>query len=129
MVALDDLGAGHSSLTYLDALRPDVVKLDRELISGIDSDPSRQRLVGALIDYAHELDVRVVAEGIETEAELAVIADLGADLGQGWYLGRPAAEPVRVRAQPRHGRKGRRRPRHDAGSQATGRWPPRRAAS
>ena len=52
--------------------------------------------MGALIDYAHELDVRVVAEGIETEAELAVIADLGADLGQGWYLGRPAAEPVRV---------------------------------
>ena len=96
MVALDDLGAGHSSLTYLDALRPDVVKLDRELISGIDGDGPRQRLVGALIDYAHELDVRVVAEGIETEAELAVISDLGADLGQGWYLGRPAAEPVRV---------------------------------
>jgi PAS domain S-box-containing protein len=96
MVALDDLGAGHSSLTYLDALRPDVVKLDRALISGIDSDSPRQRLVGALIDYAHELDVRVVAEGIETEAELGVIADLGADLGQGWYLGRPAPEPVRV---------------------------------
>ena len=96
MVALDDLGAGHASLTYLDALRPDVVKLDRALVSGIDADASRQRLVGALIDYAHELDVRVVAEGIETEAELAVVSDLGADLGQGWYLGRPAAEPVRV---------------------------------
>ena len=96
MVALDDLGAGHSSLTYLDALRPDLVKLDRALISGIDHDPPRQRLVGALIDYAHELDVRVVAEGIETEGELAVIGDLSADLGQGWYLGRPAAEPVRV---------------------------------
>jgi EAL domain-containing protein (putative c-di-GMP-specific phosphodiesterase class I) len=96
MVALDDLGAGHSSLTYLDALRPDVVKLDRALITGIDGDSPRRRLVGALIDYAHDLDVRVVAEGIETEAELAVIRDLGADLGQGWYLGRPAAEPVRV---------------------------------
>ena len=95
MVALDDLGAGHSSLTYLDALRPDLVKLDRALVSGIDADPSRQRLVGALIDYAHELDVRVVAEGIETESELAAVRDLGADLGQGWYLGRPAAEPVR----------------------------------
>ena len=96
MVALDDLGAGHSSLTYLDALRPDVVKLDRALINGIDDDPPRQRLVGALIDYAHELDIRVVAEGIETEPELAVISELGADLGQGWYLGRPAADPVRV---------------------------------
>jgi EAL domain-containing protein (putative c-di-GMP-specific phosphodiesterase class I) len=99
MVALDDLGAGHSSLTYLDALRPDVVKLDRELISGIDGDPPRQRLMGALIDYSHELGIRVVAEGIETEPELGVIAELGADLGQGWYLGRPAAEPVRVKRQ------------------------------
>ena len=96
MVALDDLGAGHASLAYLEALRPDVVKLDRALISGIDGDGSRQRLVGALIDYAHELDVRVVAEGIETEGELAVVTDLGADLGQGWYLGRPAVDPVRV---------------------------------
>ena len=96
MVALDDLGAGHSSLTYLEVLRPDVVKLDRALICGIDADPSRQRLVGALIDYAHELDARVVAEGIETETELAVVAELAADLGQGWYLGRPEADPARV---------------------------------
>jgi EAL domain-containing protein (putative c-di-GMP-specific phosphodiesterase class I) len=96
MVALDDLGAGHSSLSYLAALRPDVVKLDRELVSGIDTDPARMRLVGALVDYAHELDVRVVAEGIETEAELSTVRQLGADLGQGWYLGRPAPEPVAV---------------------------------
>jgi diguanylate cyclase (GGDEF)-like protein/PAS domain S-box-containing protein len=95
-VALDDLGAGHSSLTYLRLLRPDVVKLDRELISGIDGDPSRQRLVSALLDYAHELGVRVVGEGIETEGELAVVRELGADLGQGWYLGRPAAQPQPV---------------------------------
>ncbi len=96
MVALDDLGAGHSSLVYLESLRPDIVKLDRALTTGIEADPPRQRLVGAVIDYAHELDIRVVAEGIETEAELAVVSDLGADLGQGWHLGRPAAEPVRV---------------------------------
>ncbi len=96
MVALDDLGSGNSSLVYLKELRPDVVKLDRALISGIDGDSARQRLMGGVIDYAHELDIRVVAEGIETEAELAVIVDLGADLGQGFYLGRPAAEPVRI---------------------------------
>lgn len=96
MVALDDLGAGHSSLSYLAALRPDVVKLDRELVSGIDEDRARGRLVQALVEYAHELDVRVVAEGIETEAELAAVRAIGADLGQGWYLGRPAADPVRV---------------------------------
>jgi EAL domain-containing protein (putative c-di-GMP-specific phosphodiesterase class I) len=96
MVALDDLGAGHSSLAYLGALRPDIVKLDRGLISGIDGDPARRRLVGALVDYAHDLDVRVVAEGIENESELAAVCRLGADFGQGWYLGRPAAEPVVV---------------------------------
>ena len=95
-VALDDLGAGHSSLSYLRLLRPDVVKLDRELVSGIDTDLSRQRLLSSLLDYAHELDIQVVAEGIETEAELAVVRELGADLGQGWYLGRPAASPQDV---------------------------------
>jgi diguanylate cyclase (GGDEF)-like protein/PAS domain S-box-containing protein len=95
-VALDDLGAGHSSLSYLGLLRPDVVKLDRHLVSGIDGDRARQRLVSALLDYAHELEIKVVAEGIETEAELATVRDLGADLGQGWHLGRPAAAPQPV---------------------------------
>jgi EAL domain-containing protein (putative c-di-GMP-specific phosphodiesterase class I) len=96
MVALDDVGAGHSSLLYLTELRPDIVKLDRGLIGGIDGDPARQRLVGAMIDYAHELEIRVVAEGIETGPELATVCELGADLGQGWYLGRPAADPAVV---------------------------------
>jgi EAL domain-containing protein (putative c-di-GMP-specific phosphodiesterase class I) len=96
MVALDDLGAGHSSLSYLAALRPDIVKLDRELVTGIDGDAARRRLVGALVDYAHDLGVRVVAEGIETAAELAAVRELGADFGQGWYLGRPSAERVNV---------------------------------
>lgn len=96
MVALDDLGGGHSSLSYLSKLRPDVVKIDRELVTGLADDPSRQRLLGAMIDYAHELDIRVVAEGIETEDDLAATRALGTDLGQGWYLGRPAAEPVVV---------------------------------
>lgn len=96
MVALDDLGAGHSSLSYLQKLRPDVVKLDRELIAGLADDPARQRLVGAMIDYAHDLNIRVVAEGIETEDDLAATRALGADLGQGWYIGRPAAGPAVV---------------------------------
>ncbi len=96
MVALDDLGAGHSSLAYLKELRPNFVKIDRELVTGLAEDPARQRLLGALIDYAHELDIRVVAEGIETEDDLAATRALGADLGQGWYLGRPGAEPVTV---------------------------------
>ncbi|UJA21971.1 EAL domain-containing protein [Thermoleophilia bacterium SCSIO 60948] len=88
-VALDDLGAGHTSLNYLRELRPDIVKLDRALVAGIDADESRQRLVAALIDYSHDLGIDVVAEGIETVEEARLVRSLGADLGQGWFFGRP----------------------------------------
>ncbi|WP_241191287.1 EAL domain-containing protein [Deinococcus psychrotolerans] len=91
-VALDDLGAGQSSLVYLEALRPDIVKLDKSLMIGITSDDPRTALVGALIRYAHELGVQVVAEGLETAAELAAATALGADLGQGYGLSRPTFE-------------------------------------
>ncbi len=90
-VALDDLGSGNSSLLYLRELRPDVVKLDKGLVSGVDRDPPRLRMLTALVDYAHELDIEVVAEGIETAAELHACQSAGVDLGQGWHLGRPAA--------------------------------------
>ena len=96
LVALDDLGGDSASLNSLRQLRPDYVKVDMRLVYGIDMDPARQRLVGALIDYAHELEICVVAEGIETEAELTVIRELGADLGQGWYIGRPEEVPAEV---------------------------------
>lgn len=93
-VALDDIGSGHTSLLYLSALRPDYVKLDRGLLSGITNDDPRAALVGALIRYAHDLDVRVIAEGIETREELQIVHSLGADLGQGYFLARPAFEPA-----------------------------------
>jgi EAL domain-containing protein (putative c-di-GMP-specific phosphodiesterase class I) len=95
-VALDDLGAGDSSLACLDALRPDVIKLDRGLVGGIDADRARRRMVEALVDHAHELGAEVVAEGIETPAELAAVRALGADLGQGHQLARPAERPGQV---------------------------------
>lgn len=88
-VALDDLGAGHTSLSYLQELRPDIVKLDRALISGLHEDDRRVPLVSALIGYAHDLGIRVVAEGIETSDELALMVTLGADYAQGYFLGRP----------------------------------------
>ena len=91
-VALDDLGAGHSSLLYLEALRPDIVKLDKALLIGMTQDDPRAELVSALIRYAHQLGVRVVAEGLETAAELDAAISLGADLGQGYGLGRPVFE-------------------------------------
>lgn len=93
-VALDDLGAGHTSLTYLAELRPDVVKLDRALIQGIHPADPRVPLVQALITYAHDLGIRVVAEGIETASELALVTALGSDYAQGYHLGRPAPQPI-----------------------------------
>jgi len=91
-VALDDLGAGHTSLTYLQVLRPDVVKLDRALIAGLRDGDARVPLVQALVTYAHDLGVEVVAEGIETPEELELVASFGTDFAQGYLLGRPAAD-------------------------------------
>lgn len=95
-VALDDLGAGHTSLSFLMKLKPDIVKLDRALISGLHADDRRVPLVTALIGYAHDLGIRVVAEGIEAHDELALMIALGADYAQGYYLGRPAPEAADI---------------------------------
>lgn len=89
-VALDDLGSGHSSLAYLEELRPDLVKLDRSLIKGLHKSPTALRLVTALTRYAHDLDIRVVAEGIEQREELEALKETGVDFVQGYFLGRPS---------------------------------------
>ena len=71
-VALDDMGSGHTSLLYLSALQPDYVKLDRGLLSGLSPDDPRVPLLGAMIRYAHDLGIRVIAEGVESRAELEI---------------------------------------------------------
>jgi EAL domain-containing protein (putative c-di-GMP-specific phosphodiesterase class I) len=87
-VALDDVGAGYSSLSLLAAVRPEVVKLDKGLVQGLPDDGART-VLKAVIDLAHELGAVVVAEGIETEQLAEQVTALGADLGQGWLFGRP----------------------------------------
>jgi EAL domain-containing protein (putative c-di-GMP-specific phosphodiesterase class I) len=72
------------------AVHPSYLKLDRSLISGIDVDRERAALVGALVDYATRVDCLLVAEGMESEAELLALIELGVPLAQGFYLGRPA---------------------------------------
>ncbi|WP_456833088.1 EAL domain-containing protein [Deinococcus sp. UYEF24] len=89
-VALDDLGSGHTSLSYLTELNPDIVKLDRALIRGLNTSNPTFRLVRSLVEYAHDLGIQVVAEGIEEPEELAAVREAGVDLVQGYYLGRPA---------------------------------------
>jgi EAL domain-containing protein (putative c-di-GMP-specific phosphodiesterase class I)/DNA-binding NarL/FixJ family response regulator len=93
-IAVDDAGAGYASLRHLLNLRPDVLKIDISLCRRIESDRARQVLAGALASLGRELDATVVAEGIETGAELQAVRDLGVDCAQGYYLGRPARPPL-----------------------------------
>ena len=89
-LAVDDMGAGYSGLRQITSVRPDYLKLDRSLISGIDGDSERAALVGALAGYSNQVGSMLVAEGVETEAELAVVRSLGVPLVQGYYFSRPA---------------------------------------
>jgi EAL domain-containing protein (putative c-di-GMP-specific phosphodiesterase class I) len=91
LIALDDAGSGYSGLQQLAVLRPQVVKLDRALVSDADTDPVRVALAEMLGEFAGRIDAWLLAEGIETQAELAAFAQLGVPLAQGWLLGRPSA--------------------------------------
>lgn len=92
-VALDDVGSGFSSLTRLDALRPEYIKLDRALIHNVHEDAFRATLTSKLLETAHTLGIRAIAEGVETEAEARWAIEHGADLLQGFYFARPAFTP------------------------------------
>jgi diguanylate cyclase (GGDEF)-like protein len=98
--AVDDMGAGYSGLRQITAVRPDYLKLDRSLISGIDTDPDRGALVSAMLGYVRQTGGHLIAEGVETEAELETLRGLGVTLIQGYLLGRPAAPWPAVTAPP-----------------------------
>ena len=87
-VAMDDVGAGWSSRSLMSALRPDVVKLDKDLVQHLP-DGNARTVLTAVTDLAHELGALVVAEGVETERLADEVTAIGADLGQGWLFGRP----------------------------------------
>ena len=88
-LAYDDFGAGRARLMELAEVPPDFLKLDMSLIRNIDESPNRQELVAALVCVMREAGVRVVAEGIETESEHRACADLGCELGQGFFIRHP----------------------------------------
>jgi EAL domain-containing protein (putative c-di-GMP-specific phosphodiesterase class I) len=89
-LAIDDFGAGHSNLTRLLELGPAMVKFDLALIRNVDSSPKKRAVIRYMTGLCHELMARVVAEGIESEQELACLRDLGVDYVQGYLLARPA---------------------------------------
>ncbi|MDF0729939.1 GGDEF domain-containing protein [Pseudomonas entomophila] len=94
-IALDDLGAGYSSLRLWSELRPDYVKIDRHFIDGIHQDPLKREFVGSILQIARASRAQVIAEGIELSEELSVLSEMGVDLLQGYLLGRPQEFPPR----------------------------------
>jgi EAL domain-containing protein (putative c-di-GMP-specific phosphodiesterase class I) len=88
-MSIDDFGTGYSSLAYLQKLPVSELKIDRSFIDGIDAAPGTQKLVKAMIEMGHGLDLMVTAEGVETEAERATITRLGCDVMQGYLGSRP----------------------------------------
>ena len=98
-LVIDDFGTGYSSLSYLQRLPIDTLKVDRSFISKIHEKPdSNRNIVEAIISLAHKLDMTVVAEGIETPEQYAILIDMGCELGQGYLFSRPIqkAEVVRL---------------------------------
>lgn len=89
-VAIDDAGAGFASLRHILRIDPEIIKLDVSLTSGIDSDPRRRALATALISFAEEMGMTVVAEGVENKHEHEALQALGVRIGQGYFIGRPA---------------------------------------
>jgi EAL domain-containing protein (putative c-di-GMP-specific phosphodiesterase class I) len=100
-VAVDDVGSGFASFRHVTRVRPEILKLDRTLVCGIDEDPVRQSLASAIVAFARDVGATVVSEGIESESELSCLVDLAVGCGQGFFLGRPELGPVEPRvAQP-----------------------------
>ncbi|MDQ1725416.1 MAG: hypothetical protein QOG52_2444 [Frankiaceae bacterium] len=88
-LAIDDVGAGFSSLRHIVVTSPDVIKIDRTIVDGVSHDSVLETLVSSLVFFGHGCKATVVAEGVETAADAAKLLELGVDYGQGWYFGRP----------------------------------------
>lgn len=93
-LGIDHAGSYFTSIRHIRELRPDIIKLDRNLVAGIDTDPLRSSLAEAMVGFAHHIGAVVTAQGIETPAELSAVTGLGATAGQGYLLGRPTVRPL-----------------------------------
>ncbi|VXB06805.1 Diguanylate phosphodiesterase [Arthrobacter sp. 9AX] len=92
--AIDDFGAGHAGLGLLVEFQPDLIKIDMKLIRGIDTSRARQAVVAGIVGITKELDIAVLAEGIETEAEFLALKAAGIRLFQGYWFAKPAFEEL-----------------------------------
>jgi EAL domain-containing protein (putative c-di-GMP-specific phosphodiesterase class I) len=96
--AVDDAGAGYASFSLIASLKPTVIKIDRDIASGIARDDAKQALVEAFVSFGRRIGARLLAEGIERRADLSVLTALGVDLGQGFLIGKPSIEPAEPRS-------------------------------
>lgn len=88
-VAMDDFGTGYSSLGYLHRLPFDTIKIDRSFLLAVDADDRSRQLLAGIVSLCRALDMQIVAEGVETQAQFELLKDLGLDTFQGFLLGRP----------------------------------------
>src|SRR5262245_19995727 len=95
--AVDDAGAGYASFALIAALRPSIIKIDRLIAAGVARDDAKQALVEACVSFGRRIGARLLAEGIERRADLAVLSSLGVEFGQGYLIGRPSFEPQQPR--------------------------------
>ena len=102
LIAVDDAGAGYAGLRHLISLRPSIIKIDRDLIRDVDSDEAKRALIEMLGTFASRVDAWILAEGIETAAELETVAALGVPLVQGYYLARPSAPWASIPLETAH---------------------------
>lgn len=92
LIALDDVGAGHSNLDRIPLLRPDVLKLDRSLVDGVDGNMTRLEVVKSFVQMSSRLGCLVLAEGVERQEDILRLLEIGVDVFQGFYFGRPGRQ-------------------------------------
>ena len=94
-ISLDDFGTGYSSLSYLHSLPLDSLKIAKPFVDGLVDRGRDASFIGVIVDLARKLELDVIAEGIETPAQLTALSELGVELGQGFLLGRPGTAGAR----------------------------------
>ncbi|HSQ42591.1 MAG TPA: EAL domain-containing protein [Fibrobacteraceae bacterium] len=94
LVAIDDLGKEHSNLDRIVNLEPDIMKLDRDLVTGVDQDKNKRALVRSMVRFGHECGAQIVAEGVEEWEEVFSLMEQGVDLFQGYFFAKPAQEEL-----------------------------------
>ncbi|WP_290842930.1 EAL domain-containing protein, partial [Henriciella sp.] len=107
VTAIDDFGAGYAGMNLLAAFQPDYIKLDMDLIRGIDSSDPKKIIVDGILNIARKLDVTPICEGIETKGEFETLRDMGVGLMQGYYFARPKIGALAVGGSVENGWQGR----------------------